>query len=266
MVRSYSDNFGIGLASDSKPSGRYDRTAGALLNGKVSISTEKALATLTTLQLKVQMNLSESRRAAILVALGELHPIWDGVCRYAEEVSIPEAPPDYLKAIEQYVVDHIFPQDPKSARASMLSLFTEINDCGMSPNISWASKAYLTLPPETYAGDHLHANTIDMAIHTGNKVALELLLQRSSIGICTATLKDLMERNALNVVYSNGHCRAWVLSDNHRFGLLRLILNLSRRCPEVVLGSMHLHLEHMDKKTKKLVLGVLDVDNIPNTC
>lgn len=106
---------------------------------------------------------------------------------------------------------------------------------GFNPNLTWMPAAVINWPAtiaEPKLGDQPHANSVDMAIESGNRIALELLLTKASTILVAQSARDLLERNALNRVYKR-EGEAWNrLTHNQLFGLFRIILRLHHRSQE----------------------------------
>jgi hypothetical protein len=156
---------------------------------------------------------------------------------------------------------------------------------GVNPNMTWMPPGLAEwhekpLPGEKTPAvcDYTHANTLDLAIQCGNKIALEFLLIRASTSLAVLSAKDLLERNPLNIAYSQvvrgGESKIWKkLSDNQTFGLARLLVFLRNKsqgqtldghgpnpslslCPLDILGpkaDAALALGSMDKPTGLLI-------------
>ena len=192
--------------------------------------------------------------------LSEHYPIWEGLCFSRDLEHILGGSSAHIRDIEKTLVGSILnttrppsrnPGDEQEKKFE--AVFGEITGEGINPNITWVPAGLLAVMNECYLGDYKHGNTLDLAIHAGNKIALELLLLHSTITMCTQTFRDLLEKTPLNLVYTDGRCKAWALSPKHRFGLLRVAAHLLNREKEIVPKELTAHGSKLDEETKSLL-------------
>lgn len=198
---------------------------------QAQISVPVLIEALTLLQEKVKpMSPSKKSQHKLEERLGKLSAV-------IHETSILRDLPNQLNDKEKQLIQSV----TSGTGTNFGRKFRELQAEGINPNITWVTNTeVLALDSPQCLGDYHHASLLDIAIHFGNTVALELLLLKADNLVITQSLKDLLERNLLNRVYTLNS--KWPkLTHSQLFGMFRLILKLANK------GELDL-VEHLIKR------------------